>query len=279
MPPAPGEDRSRTRRAPALVTFAAMPTVPDAPGPDVSPSPPSQPLPRRPILRSFVAYLRRPRAIEPHDGTPKWWAALKLLGLDFALLIPFGAIALAAAQGIDNETFTADEGLSAGEIAIAAIILAPLLEETAFRLWLAPLRSAFLVTSGLVLLLFISGAGLSYLIVPAAALVIIGFAARPGRPDAPNERPRRQTLIGAWDARFPYVFYGSAVVFGLVHLFNYDLGVADSLDLTLAPLLIAPQLAGGFVLAYTRVRLGFWYSVANHALYNAVLTLPAVFVE
>lgn len=241
---------------------------------------PTEPPPRRPVLRGFLTYLRSPRAVEPHDGTSKWWAALKLLGIDFALLIPFGAIALAAAEGIDNETFTADEGLSAREIAFAAIVIAPLIEETAFRLWLAPLRSAFLVTSGLVLLLFISGEGLSYLIiVPAAALVVIGIAARPGRSDAPEARPQRQALSGAWNDRFPIVFYGSAVVFGLVHLFNYDLGVADSLDLTLAPLLIAPQLAGGFVLAYTRVRLGFWYAVGNHAVYNAILTLPAVFVE
>jgi hypothetical protein len=30
-------------------------------------------------------------------------------------------------------------------------------------------------------------------------------------------------------------------------------------------------MVGGLVLGYVRVRLGFWYAVANHAAFNAVL--------
>ncbi len=226
---------------------------------------------RRPILRSLLAYLRRPRVVEPHDTSPKWWAALKLLGIDFALLIPFGAIAYAASKGIDSETFIADEGLTTTEIVIFGVIMAPLIEESAFRLWINALRPAFLITGGILMLLFAfdGTVDLSLLmLVPVAALLTIGIAS--------NRQKGHQQIEPVWNTHFGWVFYGSAVAFGMVHLFNYDLGVTDAADLTLAPLLIAPQMAGGLVLAYARVRLGFWYAVTNHALYNGILTIPEI---
>ncbi len=232
---------------------------------------------RRPIVRSLLVYLRRPRSFEPHDRSPKWWASLKLLGIDFALLIPFGFVAYVASKGIDSETFIADEGLTTAEIIVFGVVLAPLIEESAFRLWITRLRPAFLVVGGLLMLLFATGEAASLaLLVPAVLLVGIAIAARPDAGIVAGRADRRRSITHVWDGHFGWVFYGSAAVFGLIHLFNYDLGVADGADLTLAPLLIAPQLAGGLVLAYTRVRLGFWYAVANHAVYNALLTIPEV---
>jgi uncharacterized protein len=67
------------------------------------------------------------------------------------------------------------------------------------------------------------------------------------------------------------VFYLSVIVFGAVHLSNFELYTNY---LWLAPLIVAPQLAAGVFLGYTRVKLGLFYSILLHALHNGILFLP-----
>lgn len=229
--------------------------------------------PKRPVLRGFRRYLGAPRPSEQHDATPRWWAALKLLGLDFLLLVPLIGLAALAEWGIDGEAYTADEGLSFAEIVLLGVVVAPLLEETGFRLFLAPLRAGYLIVTGLGAALFFLDDRLDIselMLIPGAAIVVLGVAST--RSPESHER-----AAGWWDRRFPWVFYGSAVAFGLVHVFNYDYGQVGVDEVLLTPLLVSPQMVGALVLGYVRVRLGFWYGVANHAAFNAVLTVPELF--
>jgi membrane protease YdiL (CAAX protease family) len=231
-----------------------------------------QPGGRRTVVRGLLRFLRSPRPTEPHDAGAKWWASLKLLGIDFALLVPATGLAALAEWGIDGEAYTADEGLSPAEIVFLGVVFAPLLEELVFRLFLAPLRPGYLIIAGLGTAVFFVDDRLDVselMLIAGAALIAMAVAAA----RSPEARDR---LSRSWDRRFAWVFYGSAMAFGLVHVFNYDYGPIGADEVLLSPLLVAPQMVGATVLGYVRIRLGYWFAVANHAIFNAVLTVPGL---
>lgn len=68
---------------------------------------------------------------------------------------------------------------------------------------------------------------------------------------------------------FKWLYYLSALLFGLVHASNYELTESQNL---LIPLIILPQLFLGFILGFVRVRYGFFYCVLLHAVYNGCLS-------
>lgn len=73
--------------------------------------------------------------------------------------------------------------------------------------------------------------------------------------------------------KFIWLFYGSALIFGVLHLANYA-----RLDQIwyLTPLLIFPQVMLGLVLGYVRMRYGLGWAMLNHLIHNALLVIPAV---
>lgn len=224
----------------------------------------------RPVIAGLFRYVRHPRPFEPHGPGRRAVGATKLWGFDLLLAIPLVALAALGDALISGETFVADDGLSTLEIVMLGIVVAPLIEETMFRLWLAPYRPAFLIGGGTVLTLAMADpdAGLlNLLVIPGLALVGLGLA-------GVRSPERRDRIAPWWDRHFGIVFFASVATFGLVHLSNYDFAGVGAVTVIAAPLLVAPQLAGGMILGYGRVRLGFWYGVAMHSAFNAVLTIP-----
>lgn len=74
------------------------------------------------------------------------------------------------------------------------------------------------------------------------------------------------TAVPAWFERhFGWLVWGSTVLFGLVHLGNYE-----PLTHLLGVLVVLPQTIGGLLLAYTRTRLGLRAAMVHHAACNAV---------
>ncbi len=65
---------------------------------------------------------------------------------------------------------------------------------------------------------------------------------------------------------FNFVFYFFALLFGLVHITNYEISPNVIL---LSPILIAPQFILGTYLGFIRVRFGLFWSILLHASYNA----------
>lgn len=64
---------------------------------------------------------------------------------------------------------------------------------------------------------------------------------------------------------FKILFYVFAVLFGLVHISNFEMSTNV---LLLAPILIAPQTILGGFLGFIRVRFGLIWSILLHATYN-----------
>ena len=67
--------------------------------------------------------------------------------------------------------------------------------------------------------------------------------------------------------QFPMIFYWTAAVFALVHVFNFEL---DSDRWYIAPLLVFPQFFLALYLGYLRVRNNIFYSIYVHALNNSI---------
>ncbi len=70
---------------------------------------------------------------------------------------------------------------------------------------------------------------------------------------------------------FKYAFYTSIILFGVVHIFNFE---GDNELYYIAPLLIAPQLMAGIFLGYIRIKLGLMWSILLHATFNTILIGP-----
>ena len=158
-----------------------------------------------------------------------------------------------------------DEATLAEDL-IGFLLLAPVLEELAYRGWLtgrkAALRFAaygFAAQGLFVAALFADEAAGRLLGLGAAGLVFAGLlhwlATR-----------ERDTAVPAWFTRhFHWLVWGSAVLFGLTHLGNYA-----PLTHPLGVLVVLPQTIGGLLLAYTRTRLGLRAAMVHHAAYNAL---------
>lgn len=151
----------------------------------------------------------------------------------------------------------------------------PFIEEITFRLWLAPnllflFISLFLMTvqfapfpTPLIGLLpseeFAPVFKVSfYFLLTGAITLFFWIRQRRGHPYADFF----QRHIAAY-------FYLSSIIFGLIHLTNYT----NMPPLWMAPLLVAPQLVGGLIFGYIRIRMGFWWAVLAHLLTNLLFTI------
>lgn len=69
------------------------------------------------------------------------------------------------------------------------------------------------------------------------------------------------------NTNFKFIFYIFTIIFGLVHLFNYNI---TTKTLLLSPFLIAPQIILGGYLGFIRVRFGLIWSILLHLIYNGI---------
>ncbi len=67
---------------------------------------------------------------------------------------------------------------------------------------------------------------------------------------------------------FKVAFYVLAIIFGYVHLFNYQI---DTQIIIFSPILVAPQMVLGLIFGYIRVRLGLIWAILMHSVYNGFL--------
>lgn len=85
------------------------------------------------------------------------------------------------------------------------------------------------------------------------------------------------TLFGE-HKNFKFFFYLFAVLFGLVHLFNYK-GNFTTTTLLVTPILTAPQTVLGGYLGFIRVKFGLLWSILLHAIYNGLFIGVSLLVK
>lgn len=86
----------------------------------------------------------------------------------------------------------------------------------------------------------------------------------------------KKNLRLLWQNYFKWLFYSSAVLFGLIHLFNFT---DSNTAFLLLPLLIVTQILGGLIFAYLRVRFSFNLAFIAHALYNLSIIIFILLIE
>jgi len=144
------------------------------------------------------------------------------------------------------------------------VILAPIFEETIFRLNLIPSNKNLII--GIIAVIFYIS--LSYFIaqkhqIHSKIVFILIFAIH--------------ILIGRLkqfkkdidpSKQFKVLFYFSAIAFGFVHIFNIH--ELNTTVLLLFPIITFPQIMMGFIFGYVRMKYGFIYSIAVHAFNNLI---------
>lgn len=144
-------------------------------------------------------------------------------------------------------------------------ILAPLLEECIFRYQLKNWYVAFLCWAVLLSFLY-------YKVFPNQSLITaaIFFTAC----CVPFYFKTRKTIRFQFiKSVFKYHFYLTALVFGLVHISNYNQPLQYGWAVIL---LVLPQLFIGFILGYVRMRFGLKNAMIFHATYNLIPALSFV---
>jgi membrane protease YdiL (CAAX protease family) len=180
-----------------------------------------------------------------------------LLLITFAIVIPYALILEAAGMDqFDNllETLIKDYKWL---VAVLAIVIAPLLEEPIYRLHLDFKKSSIWWGIGL------SVFAISEVWIPVVLLLIWLF----------------YLLVTVSDGKKPnlkYSIFISATLFALVHLGNFkDFDYAQYFYWV--PFLVGAQFLIGLVLSYIRLNHGMKTAILFHGVYNAILTIPAVY--
>jgi len=234
---------------------------------------------------STSTQIQRKLLTVPHSGRPSIgpgfiaapdWAAMprprrlvrglaQLLGIGFlgSLLAwqIFGALSEAA--GYESVLESELERWSLAQQFILVVLLAPVLEETIYRL---PLQKHF--RPGLIALslatgaLFFTGAG------SALFWVILMLAVAVGSIGA---RPRtRQKIQDKWTTNARIPVWSATLVFGLIHIVNFDVEWSIYAVLV-APLVVSPQIWLGLMFTIARVRYGWWAGLVLHATHNGLI--------
>lgn len=148
---------------------------------------------------------------------------------------------------------------------LGPIVLGPLFEELIFRAQLRRFTGniVFISTIAGVLISAVIKSYWGFLISPVLFSILFIIY----RVTVPGSVGRKFRF---WNAIFPWHFHFTAICFALMHLQNFEKGIAL---LPLGILYTLPQLAAGLVLGFTRMNYGLKYSIVLHALYNL---LPAL---
>ena len=190
---------------------------------------------------------------------------IKLLGIGFlgSLLAwqIFGA--LAALAGYESVLEAELEQWSLTEQFILVVLLAPVLEETIYRL---PLQRQF--QPGLIALSLATGALFFTSVGSAFFWIMLVIAAAVG--SLTTRTQLRGIIQDRWmtDARIPV--WSATLVFGLVHIVNFDVDWSIYAVLV-APLVVSPQLWLGLMFTIARVRYGWWAGLLLHATHNGLI--------
>ena len=154
------------------------------------------------------------------------------------------------------------------QILAIVVIAGPIVEELAFRSWISGNPRLLVLLGGVIT--WIAGShsltqmGFSAsdpipVIALAAGIVIAiiaGFALCWKKP------------VPGWFAKiFPALFWMQALIFGFIHVFNY----AGDNPAALLPFVL-PQLVGGLIWGYARIRYGWWSNILMHMGYNFIAT-------
>lgn len=152
---------------------------------------------------------------------------------------------------------------------IRGVLIAPIAEESFFRLLLKP-RLKNLIAFSVVMfpimgyLLWTENYNVFTIIILVELFILLVIV-------------RRKIYLFRLQRKFikyfPFFFYFSILSFGFSHIFNFTFSKINFWIIFFSPVLVLPQIIMGSFLGYIRIKYGFIYSVLFHTLINGILTV------
>ena len=224
-------------------------------------------------LQNFYLFLKKPSLIKQSKDRSQLMADLSSLYLVYFVFtaLLFSVFGLLLHFKIIKEYEEIDILKKYGVLGtiLFACLLAPFFEELIFRYHLRKLKATiyFFFISIAVMMSFLASSEIVQFAIVAAALIIAALTI-----DLLKKKGKIYTLK-VWKKCYPFQFYYTAVVFGLIHLGNHKgLTVCDPSFV----FYIASQTVGGLGLGYLRIKYGLVYSMLFHAFFNLVWVLFAI---
>jgi hypothetical protein len=221
-------------------------------------------------ISALIRFCLKPSIPVTKVANPLSWGSY-LFGYNLSL-----AIISAVFVAFPIRKYLGAESIAVGSI--ASLLIAPVVEELTYRL---PLRyseinltiSALLITlftaRGLLVKFGLFGLATAterWLWSAAFAVLVAYVVFVLLRTETVKRLASR-----IWLDHFRSVVYVSCFAFALAHIvFNYRFPTFTGETLLLAPLLVLPQIIGGFILAFARMHLGMIWCVVLHAANNFV---------
>ena len=221
------------------------------------------------LLRTYCRFLRSPNLLLPPDSISAKQArshTLRLYSIHLLLIL----LSLVAIQAFGLQEHNLSQGLfeqmPAWTLFLVAVVAAPVIEETIFRLPLRPFASSITLISSFILYagLAVAQVAPGILLVALAMLVALNVYVWSQRS--------RVILFKKFYSQYPrLIFYFFTLLFGIVHIGNYTREVW-----MLLPLLVLPQTIIGLWLGFVRLRYGFGWSIFAHGFHNGCVLLPTL---
>ncbi|GAB4147974.1 MAG: hypothetical protein OHK0017_10280 [Patescibacteria group bacterium] len=252
--------------------------------------------PQGSLLRSLTQFISKPNTNSINiSAKQKFFWVLKLIGAQVLLATMAGLVVNLILDKIKyNGSHLVEEALyneSIWVFILQASILAPIMEEIAFRLWLRFtsvklaistffLSFYILQTIGAIFLIQFTNSfseldlATRILILYGSVIIIAGLLAV--MVFVLSRLPKiKQLLSEVFNDNIREFYYLSSILFALLHVTNFT-SVTEIWWLT--PLLILPQLIFGLGLGFIRIKFGFRWSVLSHSLINTLVVIPYIFV-
>ncbi len=213
-------------------------------------------------MNNLFVYLKKPLYCQ--NERPNLSSFFGLFFIYIILIVPISIIAyiLTKEFHIKNN----DLNLSTSVLTfITVVILAPIYEEIIFRSLLKFKKNNIILFCTIVPILIGIAAIISkigaVIFLSLLLLIIVSLLLA-------FKRNKIEIFLSS---KFKYFFYGTALLFGLLHGSNFTGNIY--LILAFSPILGGPQIVLGLILGYIRMKNGLIYSILFHMLVNSVFIL------
>ena len=212
-------------------------------------------------MRDLINYLKNP--VLNSSKAPRIKYFLFLFFIDFLAAFVFSFCISFIRKHFDINHIVL--GLTRRDTILFGVIFAPITEEVIFRSLLR-FKKINIILFIITLTAYVAIAAFHFktLNVILALFILISFIIL--LTTIPTSK-----IESFISSKFKYFFYGTSLIFGLLHIFNFT----GNLYLMLAFLIIltAPQIVGGLILGYIRMNYGLVYSILFHITGNGFIII------
>jgi len=229
-------------------------------------------------IQDIFNYLKNPqdKSAEIESSAAKLKILGRVLSIDIVIGFVFVAIMIALAElgWYDNDNHAADDFLKnfpTWAILLLMVLAIPFLEEVVFRYGLRFKLGWFTFLYALIIIIAV---GYTFYLLPLyLAIFLLLVLTSPLILLLFKYDQCKAYLKNTWHRHYGWVYYSIAILFGIVHIFNYTDFNYGSAAILLVPILVGPQIIGGLLIGYMRVRFGFFWGFGLHAGSNAFLVI------